>query len=114
MRTTVLFVCISWMMIGIDPASTQASNRDRDKSKAFISVSNPAGIPNRTLVNINQISSWYDDDGIQEWNSVTGNAGLTYPRGTATAVFFAGLMWGGMFNDGQVPTLRVNGQSYNS
>ena len=72
------------------------------------------GLPNRTKENINNISSWYDDDGTQESNTGTNNSGLTFPRQTATAVYAAGLMWGGVFNDGMSPPIRVNGQSYNS
>ena len=72
------------------------------------------GLPNHTKSNINNVSAWYDDDGTQELNTTTGNSGLTFPRQTANAVFAAGLMWGGMFNDGLTPEVRVNGQSYNS
>jgi len=114
MRTMILFVCITVAIVVPDRELTKASSHNRDKKTKAIRTSITSGIPNRTLANINQISSWYDDDGIQERNSVTGNAGLTYPRGTATAGFSAGLMWGGMFQDGQAPTVRVNGQSYNA
>ena len=74
----------------------------------------PTGTPNSTLLNINRIAAWYDADGIQETSSATGNAGFAFPRGTATAIYGAGLIWGGIFNDGRTPALRVNGQSYNT
>jgi hypothetical protein len=66
------------------------------------------------LSNINRVMAWYDADGTQEINSTTGNAGLFFPRGTASAVFTSGLMWGGEFNDGSSPIVRVNGYSYNT
>jgi hypothetical protein len=102
------------MLLGFGSELNQALCGDAKRARTMKHTTNPLGMPNRTLSNINQISSWYDNDGIQEQNTQTGNAGLTYPRGTATAVFSAGLMWGGLFNDGQSPTVRVNGQSYNS
>ncbi|MDH4071346.1 MAG: hypothetical protein OEV30_13095, partial [Ignavibacteria bacterium] len=73
-----------------------------------------AGLPIRTKMNVNSISSWYDADGTEEINSSTGNSGLTYPQGTAGAIFTAGLMWTGEFNDGQTPIIRTNGHSYNT
>jgi len=73
---------------------------------------NRAGQPLRTKININNISAWYDADGTEEINSATGNSGLVYPKGTAGAIFTAGLMWSGIHLDGLQPTIRTNGNSY--
>jgi hypothetical protein len=72
------------------------------------------GTPNATLLNINNFSVWYNSSGEQERNPSTGNAGATYPRGTSTCIYSAGLIWGGRVNDGKSPVIRVNGQSYSN
>jgi len=71
------------------------------------------GVPSATLSNINRISAWYSDTGELESYPPNNGPGLTFPRGTATAVFNAGVLWGGKFYDDQTPSLRVNGQMYN-
>jgi hypothetical protein len=76
------------------------------------SAKKPTGAPNSTLSNINRISAWYTNNGEMERDPATGNAGLTFPRGTSTAIYSAGLIWGGNVNDGVTPILRVNGSSY--
>jgi len=73
-----------------------------------------AGLPSQTLININRISAWYSSDAVQEMNQSIGGAGLIYPRGTATAVYSSGLLWGGKFHDGLETVLRVNGTVYNT
>ena len=78
------------------------------------SAKKPTGVPNSTLSNINRISAWYSNNGEMERDPATGNSGLTFPRGTATAIYSAGLVWGGNVNDGITPILRVNGSSYNN
>ncbi len=72
------------------------------------------GTPVSTMLNINKVASWYSANGEQERIPSTGNSGLYYPRGTSTAIYSAGLVWGGNYNDGRTPQLRVNGQSYNN
>ena len=90
------------------------SGQNESKGRVLNNIDGPAGTPSATLSNINRIAAWYYSDGNQEINLQTGNAGLTFPRGTATAIFAGGLIWGGIFNDGRTPALRVNGQSYSS
>jgi len=72
------------------------------------------GIPQATLMNINNISSWYKNNGESERNPATGNSGLTFPRGTSTAVYSSGLMFGAISTDGIQSGPRVTGHSYNS
>lgn len=85
-------------------------------AKKSTQFSKTSGTPNATLLNINRISAWYSSDGTQEHHPSTGNSGMTYPRGTSTAIFTSGLMWGGYSNDGEMAATqpRVSGQSYNS
>ena len=82
--------------------------------RKFKKLSNTSGEPLRTRININKISAWYDADGTEERNSATGNSGLTYPKGTTTAVFTSGLMWSGFHHDGIGPVVRANGHMYNT
>src|SRR5512140_2471284 len=82
--------------------------------KAREPLFNPAGAPLATMLNINQVAAWYSTNGEQEREPITGNAGLIYPRGTATAIYTTGLFWGGLFQDSITPVLRVNGQMYNN
>jgi hypothetical protein len=70
------------------------------------------GTPRATLININNISMWATDNGGLERREDL-SAGVTFPRGTTTAVYAGGLLWGGMVRDGGFPALRVGGQSYN-
>jgi hypothetical protein len=70
------------------------------------------GVPSATLCNINNLAGWYESDGRQETWSAHANGGLFYPRGTAIAIFSAGLVWAGKFHDGLSPELRIGGQQW--
>jgi len=83
-----------------------------DKAAGKNSLQRPAGAPQATLLNINRFSAWYNANGEQERDPVNGNAGTVFPRGTATVIYAAGILWGGIFYDGQATITRVNGQVY--
>jgi Secretion system C-terminal sorting domain len=101
--TVVLMLCAMWSMtLAEDKAGTGSFLHSR-----------PNGTPASTLCNVNNISEWCRDDAWLDRNPVTGNSGVTFPRGTATAIFQSGLIWGGKVYDGNNPTLRVGGQTYN-
>jgi hypothetical protein len=74
------------------------------------------GLPNASVLNINKIAAWYINNGEMENNPLTGNSGLTYPRGTAAAVYSSGLLVGAYSNDAAMAANqpRVTGTSYNS
>ena len=82
-------------------------------SKKQGSIFKTAGTPAAALLNINRISSWYESNGECERNPATGNAGLTYPRGTSQAIYASGLIWSGKVSDGKTPALRAGGSDYN-
>ncbi len=66
------------------------------------------GEPVYTKFNINNISTWFKNDGESDINQ-NGNSGFTYPKGSnKQCVFQAGFLWGGKV-DGQV---RVGGSVY--
>jgi len=114
MKSINTLVCIMLVFSNTSQQLTASQKDSSHKQRMRPGGHAVLGLPNRTKSNINNVSSWYDDDGTQELNTRSGNSGLTYPRQTATAVFAAGLLWGGIFNDGTLPQLRVNGQSYNT
>jgi hypothetical protein len=72
----------------------------------------PQGSPLFTVLNVNRLSLWVRNDGWSARDPETGNAGLTYPRGTtATVIFQDGLLWGCNTHRTQRP-IRVGGQYY--
>jgi hypothetical protein len=98
----ILAVIVAVTVSAKEPGSTQQK------------VANSAGVPKSTLLNINNIAAWYTNNGESERDPNTGNSGLTYPRGTTTSVFSAGLMFGAIATDGQSSGPRIVGHSYNS
>lgn len=75
-------------------------------------VAHTAATPQATLMNINNISAWYNSDGVQENKGPLLAAGLTFPRHTATAGFASGVLFGGKVYDGGDSVLRVTGTTY--
>ncbi len=71
-----------------------------------------AGVPHATLLNINNIAMWANDNGVLERRSDVQTAGVTFPRGTATCVYAGGFLWGGYVVQGGNRTLSVGGQTY--
>ncbi len=65
-----------------------------------------------TLSNIGNISYWLYNDG-QSAIDPTGNAGVTYPRGTAGVIYEDGLVWGARVpGDNGATEIRVGGSTY--
>ena len=64
------------------------------------------------LMNINNMSMWFRSDGWSGRDPLTGNSGVSFPRGTDYAIFADGLIFGGYVRDGVEPALRVGGQTY--
>jgi len=80
----------------------------------FNPIAKTMGSPTRALLNINLLSYWILSDGIAANSPVSLGSGVFFPRGTYNAgvIYIEGLLWGGMVNDGQTPTLRVGGSAY--
>ena len=72
----------------------------------------PDGSPVSTMININNLAGWIRNDGWSARNPGTGNSGVYFPRGTSTAIYQDGIVWGGNVNDGGSQILRVGGQTY--
>jgi len=76
-------------------------------------ASQPLDEPRRTILNINNITTWVEDNGLfptitHEWRNGT------YPKGTAGVIYAEGIVWGGKVNDGRRSSLRVGGSTYES
>jgi hypothetical protein len=72
------------------------------------SPSNVLGIPSWTHININNISSWFQNNGSSDFNPLN-YPGLVYPKGSdRTASYQSGLIWSAKL-DG---TLEVGGSSH--
>lgn len=107
--TTMLFVVgFAFFLRGEEPGAPHKGG------KGGGGLYKPDGTPLSTMLNINKVAAWYNANGEQERIPSTGNSGLYYPRGTSTAVYSAGLVWSGQFQDGRSQIIRTNGQSYNN
>ncbi|MBI1804346.1 MAG: hypothetical protein HY033_04540 [Ignavibacteriae bacterium] len=111
MRTTKIFFLLAITLMMNASLSYGAEGR-KSSGKPLQKVTGTG--PFSTLVNINNISMWISYDGQSARNPSTGNAGVTYPRGSGTAIFADGLIWGGLVHDGGTQVLRTNGQTYQS
>jgi len=68
------------------------------------------GSPSRTYLNINNISTIINNDGISDIHP-SGNSGLIFPKGSGKgAVFTSGLLWGALVPGDPQP--RVGGTAY--
>lgn len=100
----VFLIGVSSFLFAKEPPGTKSNS----KGSAF----KADGTPISTLLNINKMSSWYSANGEGERRPSDGNAGMTYPRGTTTAIYAGGLMYGGKPSYDNA-LARVNGYSYN-
>ena len=76
------------------------------------SVSQETTLGQRALMNINNISMWFERNGSSGLNPLIDDSGVTFPRSTAQVVFQDGLIWGGRVLDGDAQILRVGGQTF--
>ncbi len=67
--------------------------------------------PDRSLLNINDISLWVQNNGLIGRDSLN-SWGLIYPRGTAGLLYSDNLIWAGKVQDGVTPELRTGGGTY--
>lgn len=68
--------------------------------------------PSQSLLNINNVTMWVTEEGFHDWvvaNSWNG----AFPNGSSVGAIFAeGIVWGGLVDDGNLPVVRVNGNTY--
>lgn len=100
----VLFLMIAFSLV--------ARGGEQKKESRYTPMKLTGSGPFATLVNINNVAMWIRHDGFSARNPSTGNSGVYFPRGTSTAIFADGLIWGGNVRDGGSQVLRVGGQTY--
>ncbi len=91
------------------PGSKPAPRRLDPGPRALDKVS---GAPAFALINVNRAAAWYSANGEEERQPFDGSSGLTFPRGTSTAVYCAGIVYGAVYDDGAAQSLRLNGTTY--
>ena len=84
----------------------------RSLDAAAGTVQQEAGLGQRALINVNNISMWFARDGLSGHNPLTDTPGITFPRSTSQIVFKDGLVWGGRVLDGNPQQVRVGGQTH--
>ncbi len=84
------------------------NKKDSPKSKIMKVTQGPS----QSLLNINNVTMWVGENGFHDWvvaNSWNG----AFPNGsTVGAIFAEGIVWGGLVDDGNLPVVRVNGNTY--
>ena len=72
----------------------------------------PVSSPSASLVDINNITSWVGAAGFHD-GYISGWWNGMFPKGSNIgAIYTEGIVWGGKVNDGQLPLVRVNGNTY--
>ncbi|MCP5064266.1 MAG: T9SS type A sorting domain-containing protein [Ignavibacteriae bacterium] len=90
-------------------AGTNFATDKEKKIKKGSSLSKTNGTPSGIQLNINNISTWFVNNGDSDL-SPTGNSGFVFPKGSGkTAMFESGLIWGATVNGER----RVGGSTYN-
>ena len=110
-RSLLVVLIVAGVMLG-GAVVLKATAPEGAKEPSSSALLKPMGVPLSTMININKVAAWYTSNGEQERRPDDGNSGLYYPRGTSTAIYSAGLVYGGRFLDGKDPVVRVNGNSY--
>jgi hypothetical protein len=106
------FIYLLVFTIGIlllQQVSILAKDGVKDKNKVVNKTLDQVA---RTYLDINNISTQFYNNGIGDIDP-SGNAGVVYPKGSGkTAVFTAGLLWGGLIQGDITNQPRVGGTAY--
>jgi len=90
-------------------ALEKGNNKSRNYSTKEVLIN-----PSASLIDINNITSWVNDDGFHDW-VIASTWNGAFPKGNDVgALFTEGIIWGGQVLDGQSPLIRVNGNDYSS
>ena len=113
-RHVGMSIILIFLFLLISPYSAYSNYKEQDKDKNKTQTQQIQKItddPVTTLMNINNITLFVQSSGFhpatygQSWSSA-------FPKGTAGGIYQEGIVWGGLVNDGQSPTLRVGGNTY--
>jgi hypothetical protein len=103
--TFLIFVCffLQWNLLAFGKRGEEQNIQFKQNSSFRLY---------NTMLHINDFSAWIRNDG-KSARSPSGAAGCWYPRGTGSAIFQDGLIWGGYTRQPGTPQrLRVGGQKY--
>ena len=90
------------------PRRMGATNSIGSLAKSADNHLNPA----KTILSINNITSWVERNGFFPWDYPGGWNG-SHPKGTVGVVFAEGMVWGAKVSgDGDITNPRVNGSTY--
>ncbi len=104
-KLLVLFAALLFVSSGLFAKEGPGSKKAQRLNKV-------AGSPAETIVNINNFTTWLDDDALFP-PVVAGSWTGEFPRGSGVGVIFQeGIVFGGFVNDGGTPLLRVGGTTY--
>jgi hypothetical protein len=112
----LLGVCSAWAYASEDPLDEKGK-----RARALLKNNAPAG-PRYQVLNINNLAQWFRADGTGSYPPSGSGDGLFYPRGTGSADYEDGLMWGAKAYRDAAKTLpapygqpyRVGGNEYPS
>src|SRR5437867_12388158 len=90
----------------IAPGGELLAFQDKLHEKVDVRPLDVTGLPRSALMNANGITMWASDNGILERRPGSLTAGVTLPRGTATAVSAGGAAWARRGRAGILPAPR--------
>jgi hypothetical protein len=115
MKKLKIFISVITLLFLVYPHSLFANHEGDLKDKGRKpKLQKGLADPIMSLMNINNVSMWVNDNGFHDW-VIGGGWNGAFPIGTTVgAIFSEGIVWGGLVNDGNTPVVRVNGNTYGS
>ncbi len=107
--TTVILVGLFLLMFMVEGF---AKNDNNASGNTFYKPDQTTKLT-RSLSNIGNWAYWIAYDGLSAYDPILSGAGGYYPRGTTTAIFQDGIVWGAYVRDNLTQNPRVGGQTYN-
>jgi hypothetical protein len=106
----ILFLLYSLILPDITFSNHMPKEGDKDKIKNN-TLQKITDDPFSSLIDVNNITLFVQPTGFH-FNFYGGSWSSGFPKGTAGGIYQEGIVWGGLVNDGQSPTLRVGGNTY--
>lgn len=106
---SIKFTLYFFILLGLILGSSSV-NAEKDK-KESPTLNKTTGVPVRSFLNINNVSTVFKNTGISDIDRDEQNSGFVFPKGSGkAAVFQSGFLWGAKIaND---PQVRVGGAAY--
>ena len=113
MKKTFITIITTISLMGL--SSVTGFSQKKIPGKPFVQnkILKTAADPNASLIDIGNITSWVTQDGSYPAMVYAGSWNGSFPKGFSGGVIYSeGIVWGGLVNDGQPPTVRVGGNTY--